>query len=89
MGGYLQGEVTTTYKNLVSKLGRQNETTDKYKVDAEWLIMTPVGHATIYNYKDGKNYNGREGLAIKDITNWHIGGQNPEVVDYVKRFLLD
>ncbi len=46
----------------------------EHKTDAQWYIETPFGICTIYNYKDGKNYCGKNGLALKDITNWHLGG---------------
>lgn len=69
--------VSVSYSNLVKLFGRHNK--GNYKTDAEWVIETPFGVGTIYNYKDGKNYLGRkEGLAIKDITDWHIGGKNQE-----------
>jgi len=43
--------------------------------------------ATIYNYKDGKNYLGKEGLEVEEITNWHIGGHNEAVVGWIKKAL--
>ena len=80
VGGSLQGGVDCSYKTLVSIFGKHHFNGDGYKVDAEWEFDTPFGRATIYNYKDGKNYNGREGTAIRDLTDWHIGGNNTQVV---------
>ena len=66
--------IDTTYKTLVSIFGRPNSVSDKYKTDTEWMLQTKTGlYFTLYNYKDGKNYNGRNGLEVKDITNWHVG----------------
>lgn len=84
-GTSLMGRIDVSYKELVNIFGKPNELGDDYKVDAMWLIFTPDGVATIYNYKDGKNYLGNEGLAIKDITDWHIGGKNKEVVTWIKK----
>lgn len=82
-GTYLQGEMNISYQNLVNTFGEPNGKTDEYKVDAEWIIQTPAGVATIYNYKTGKNYLGDEGEEVENITDWHIGGKNKEVVDYI------
>ncbi len=89
MGGSLLGEIDISYAELCQKLGRPNQPNDGYKVDAEWLVFTEKGHASIYNYKSGKNYNGKEGLPLKEIRDWHIGGENPEVVDIVVKYLKD
>jgi hypothetical protein len=62
---------------LVEVFGPPNITIDKYnKSDAEWLLRDTVTHeyATIYNYKDGKNYMGKDGLPVEQITDWHVGG---------------
>lgn len=82
-GSHLQGEIDVSYKTLVSIFGKQNVKTDGYKIDAEWLIHTPYGQGTIYNYKSGKNYLGKDGLAIKDIRDWHIGGINKEIYNCI------
>jgi hypothetical protein len=70
-----QGYFETTYKDLKRIFGQPTEG-DGFKVDAQWLVMTPAGPASIYNYKDGKNYLGREGTATTKLTDWHIGGMN-------------
>jgi len=72
------GGVVTSYAKLVSRFGKPfGKSVDK-KVDAEWVLRTKVGGTpivvTIYNYKDGKAYNGPSGLPLSKIRNWHIGG---------------
>ncbi len=83
-GGHLQGYVIEDYSTLKSIFGKPHEG-DGYKVDAEWDILFSCGtHATIYNYKDGRNYNGRKGTPKTKITDWHIGGTSKKSVDLVK-----
>jgi hypothetical protein len=77
------GNIETTYKSLVAAFGKPNDKGDEYKIDAEWVILTPVGIATIYNWKDGKNYCGKDGLPVSKITDWHVGGHNLEVIEYL------
>lgn len=72
-GTGLSGYIFCPYKNIVALLGKPNATGDGYKVDAEWIIEMKGTIMTIYNYKDGKNYNGRKGIATSKITEWHIG----------------
>jgi len=80
--------IEASYQKLVDTFGKPNvDDFDNYKSDAEWLIFTPNGVATIYNYKDGKNYLGKEGLEVEEITNWHIGGHNEAVVGWIKKAL--
>ena len=82
-GTSLKGYITTSYDNLVKKLGKANCATDGYKTDAEWSGYINNKVFTIYNYKDGKNYLGKEGLDVEDITDWHIGGQDEKAVRLV------
>lgn len=82
-GTHLQGYVDTTYARLVEVFGEPHFDGDGYKVDAEWVLETPAGVATIYNYKSGKNYNGEDGLPVTSITDWHIGGHNKDVVGHI------
>lgn len=78
-----QGYLHKTYEQLVDVLG-ESEIEDGEKTDAEWWIQFEDGtFATIYNYKDGVNYNGTSGLPVSEITEWHIGGKNPDVLPHV------
>lgn len=74
-GTGLSGYVNCTYKQLVALLGKPNAQNDGYKVDAKWAVEMNGKILTIYNYKDGKNYNKSNGLATKNITDWHIGSK--------------
>ena len=72
-GSGLVDYLVADYDDLLRIFGQPSEG-DGYKVDAEWTLQTPFGVATIYNYKDGKCYRGEGGLAVEDITEWHVGG---------------
>lgn len=85
-GTYLQGIINISYTKLVEKFGLPLAG-DDYKVDAEWIIKINDSTATIYNWKNGKNYLGKHGLDIEDITEWHIGGYNPNIVKKVHLIL--
>jgi len=88
-GTCFQGYVTSDYSNIVRVFDEPLDG-DGYKVDAEWEILFDDGLvATIYNWKNGKNYCGYDGLDVEDIRNWHIGGRNPVVVERVKNLLSD
>lgn len=83
-GTSLQGYVDATYKELTGLFGQPTES-DGYKVDAEWYISFDDGtFATIYNYKNGKNYCGEAGLPVEQIKNWHIGGESKKSCDRVQ-----
>jgi hypothetical protein len=88
-GGSLAGYLETfTYAELVAALGEPNGQTDGYKVAAEWAVEVNGVRAHIYDYKVGKSYNGDEGLAVEDITTWHVGaerGWNPALAAELSR----
>lgn len=87
-GTCLQGEVEATYEELTNLFGAPHGG-DGYKVDAEWEIKFDDGRvATIYNWKDGRNYCGEQGTPVEQIAEWHVGGDNPMVVQRVQ-ILLD
>ena len=74
-GTSLRGYLNVSYDNLIKKLGEPSEFFDDYKTDASWRIYWDDGDkATIYNWKNGKNYCGPEGLDVEDIMLWNVGG---------------
>lgn len=78
--GY-EGRIDISYAELVAVLGEPIEVFDIYKSDAEWVVQFGSGQvATIYNYKDGRNYMGLDGKDKEDIRNWHIGGKTNAVL---------
>jgi hypothetical protein len=86
-GTHFQDYLDTTYKKLVDTFGEPTGN-DGYKTDAEWDLVFEDGTvATIYNYKDGKNYNGDDGMDVENITDWHIGGYNKLAVERVTELL--
>ena len=88
-GTSLQGYIYANY-DLLRELFGDPIMNDGYKTDAEWCVEFDDGTiATIYNYKDGYNYNGSNGLAIHHITNWHIGGKNQKASDYINELLTN
>lgn len=87
-GTRYQGCIEISYDNLLKAFGREDTKGDDYKVQAKWYIDTPDGIATIYDYKQGKKYNGqKEGIAKKDVTYWHIGGHSVMVVEWIYKAL--
>ena len=81
--GYLYAE----YSELVEKFGEPHSLENNHKIDAEWIVDTPHGVATIYNYKNGKAYLGKQGLDTPKIVAWHVGGKNVQSYEWVKRQL--
>jgi hypothetical protein len=62
-------DANTTYAELVACFGEPETDIDGEKVDAEWCIKFEDGTiATIYNYKNGRNYLGKEGMDVVDMT---------------------
>lgn len=54
------------------------------KIDAEWIIQTPHGVGTIYNYKNGNRYLSENGIRVEQIKEWHVGGHNTETYKWIK-----
>lgn len=85
-GTSLLGEIEVTYNQLVQVFGKGSTNfIDDYKSDIGWLIKFEDGTiADVYNWKDGYNYNGQDGLPVQQITDWHIGGKDPKALENVK-----
>jgi len=88
-GTHYLGLIDVDYNLLVSKFGEPSDSFDDYKSDAEWQIMFEGNSvATIYNWKDGKNYCGEDGIPVEQIKEWHIGGRDIRVNRWVKDYLF-
>jgi hypothetical protein len=84
----LKGSIKTSYNNILNKLGPSQKDFDNSKVDAEWTIEWEDGEiATLYNWKNGRNYCGNYGDRIEDIINWNIGGFNHDIVSRLYNIL--
>lgn len=83
-GTCFRGYIETTYDELVARFGEPYiAPRDDHKVDVEWIVCTPHGPATIYNYKNGHSYMGESGLTLEVMDEWHIGGKNGESYEWV------
>ena len=83
-GSHLQGHIQANYADLVHLFGKPSDRFDNYKSDAEWEILFDDGSvATIYNWKNGKNYCGENGLELEEIQDWNIGGFDARAVQNV------
>jgi hypothetical protein len=86
--GQLRG---VTYDQLVATFGEPQEP-GEYKVDAEWYLEV-TDHdgstviATIYNWKNGKNYLGKDGTPTEKITTWNIGGHTQRAAEIVEKLV--
>ena len=61
---------------------------DGYKTDAQWSLVFPDGViATVYNWKNGRNYLGADGDAVEDITEWNVGGKDELAVQRVRELV--
>jgi hypothetical protein len=82
-----QGCVVVTYATLVEAFGEPLEG-DGYKTDAEWVLEAEGITATIYNWKNGRNYNGPQGgLDVENIVRWNVGGYDQQAYRLVCRLL--
>ena len=89
-GTSFRGEIDCSYKTLLNIFGKPSKEYDGYKSDAEWQIEFSDGMVvTIYNYKDGVNYNGEDGIPTEKLTDWHIGGKDSICVDRIKSIVDD
>ena len=67
----------------MATFGEPTRAGDNDKTDAEWIVNTPHGVATIYNYKDSHAYLGEAGLDAVQIIEWHVGAKNTKTYGYI------
>ena len=85
-GTCLQGQIFANYDDLVAAFGPPLAG-DDYKTDAEWVVRVNNVVSTVYNWKNGRAYCGQDGIPIKKITQWNIGGRSYAAVELVERLL--
>ena len=82
LGINFQAAFNASYHQLVDTFGLPISYPARYaladnKVEVEWKFNYGDGViATIYNWKNGKNYDPEKGIAVEDMTEWHIGGHD-------------
>ena len=82
------GELYCSYAKIVDAIGEPSDMFDNYKSDAEWCLEFDNGMvATIYNWKNGKNYDPVDGLDKENIDMWHIGGKDEKAFHYIRLLL--
>ena len=90
-----RGEIVADYKKLVALFGEPTEEGEGeggWEVDAEWLIEFEDGtEARVYNYKNGKNWNGSFGTPISMIKNWCVDSEEDDnsgkALQYIKELI--
>jgi hypothetical protein len=88
-GTCLQEQVIVSYETLLRLFGEPNALTDDYKTDAEWNLKIDGDRVvTIYNWKNGRNYLGTDGLPVEQIVRWNIGAHDYDSASELKKFIL-
>ena len=90
-GTHLQGYLRASFEQLLRAFGSPHmDQCDNYKTDVEWAFEFADGTiATLYNWKNGKNYLGDEGLELNDIYTWNVGGFDEKAVTKLKERLKE
>lgn len=76
-GTHLQATISATYNVLTSVLGIPGKPVDEYKTRAEWMVWTPHGLGTVYDYK-------KHDTPLEGVTAWSIGGHNRATAAYIE-----
>ena len=87
-GTHLVGEFKMPYAKLVEIFGEPHcYGGEGDKVDVEWCFEKSDVVFTLYNWKDGECYNGKDGYPIKYLDSWHVGGINKEAYYLVEQII--
>lgn len=87
-----KGFVKCSYKKLLGLFGLPKEG-DLHRQDVLWDINLSVGRSKtypvqIYNYKNGANFLGEDGLELDDIKTWFVSANNDLVVPLLQTYLV-
>ena len=75
-GTGLRGTFTSTYQNIVDKLGEPDGKSGDLKSIASWTVKVNEKFLSIYEYKSSVEYLGDKGKELKDIKEWNIGSNS-------------
>ena len=87
VGSHYIGTLNVTYAALTNVFGPPNGHSDGYKTDVEWAGKIDGQIFTIHNWKNGKNYMGADGLDVKVINEWNVGGYKKETFLNLKTYI--
>lgn len=87
IGTSLRGYIPIKYSTLVSIFGEPNKIgSSDDKVEWEWIFKLNGKIITIYNWKNGSKYLGKD-VDPESINEWHVGGCAHDVLDLLEYFL--
>ena len=72
-------QIFTAPSDELSEIRRAIESGEGFSSIKHVALYFDVSIATIYNWKDGKNYCGEDGKDVEEITHWHVGGSKMQV----------
>ena len=81
-GTSLKGHLTASYAEIVSVLGQPTHPVEK--IDAHWSFeVNGEVVVTLYNWKNGRVYNGPKAPPVEKLKSWNIGGHDSKAVKAV------
>lgn len=81
----LVGHVDTSYHSLLNTFGEPKDGGPDGKTDAVWEVQFSEGTvASIYNWKNGHNYCGLDGVPVHRIKHWNVGGYGVRALELVE-----
>lgn len=85
-GTFQQDKINISYSKLVDIFGEPHHEIDELRIDRKWLLQFGDGTvATIYNWKNGANWQGDDRILTDNIADWCIGGRTQHAVNLVKQ----
>jgi hypothetical protein len=87
-GTSFQGNINCSFETLLNKFGTPLGASADDKVDVEWNIQFDNGViSTIYNWKNGPVYCGKDGINPVNNTDWNVGGKNQHSLWEIEQIL--
>ena len=81
----LSGDWFCDYSILKSIIGKPNK--GIYKTDVEWTLQFDKNICIyLYNWKNGRNYNGKDGIPLKLMEHWNYESNSDlaiAILDYI------